>query len=780
MSCGCSPKIVNKQTNTKPVDKLTKCNTKENTSINILNMLEEFSPYKHYAKNSLVMFEGMIYIASSEIYPSMVDNCCNNSGTPEYPDNSIKWVGLTTATSLTEAINSVKSELETINNFTVEDSTDNHVIKLETSKQTFNINIPLNKANASVRDNVLTITNPDGSTVTFRDTDTTYQAGDHLELVEGVFKATPETMVDGDTAYIDNGKIKAKQYDDSSLVRRVRALEVKPDKDTIYNDSELRNRVSTLEGKTDKFISSATVSRQGNQVTFKYTYNDGTEATRITFTDNDTVAIAYDDTEVRRRLTTLEQRPLPLNVENLVAEFDPNTAHIVVVDTSKPAKPDQAVFNQITGVNFPVTGGELILAVDLFNFPASEAFQKWWKEEKKLYTLENDGKYQQIGQGGSTQPLTANSPLTIQNNQVSLNFDPNYFVVENSKLRPIGSLSVGGSIKRLANLELTTTGVGGKYDGTEIVRPELTDIVRTYQGHIFISAIASGIPVDVPDEWVRMGTRYVDLELIPFDFYFNGSNIVDPDTHDHYIQRAYLKDDNNNVIGIFSRTTKRDVARDRQVPLGQKTEANWTNWVRLDTPNTVSSTTTEINVQAPLRKLTDGSIKLDYNLDDFALVNASNRDVLVSKSVRSYLVGRLWGLKSVEPREENSKKVVEFKLASVFTDNTKLNIYAGENPDKLRKVKFKVFAPTDCTLTIKDYTDIEANSIVGNGTNELSFNLIAMLPSINYEFPIKFTYPTGSPTGTEYSVRLEIDTTGSTGVPKGLARLTENLIVTAR
>ena len=97
-------------------------------------------------------------------------------------------------------------------------------------------------------------------------------------------------------------------YDDSELNRRVSALETKEDKDTIYNDEDIKRRLSNLEGKTDNFISGVSVNKEGNNVTLTYNYVDG-QAKNVSFTDSDTINIAYDDSALKTRLNDLENRP---------------------------------------------------------------------------------------------------------------------------------------------------------------------------------------------------------------------------------------------------------------------------------------------------------------------------------------------------------------------------------------------------------------------------------------------------------------------------------------
>ena len=97
-------------------------------------------------------------------------------------------------------------------------------------------------------------------------------------------------------------------YNDSELRGRVSALEAKQDKDTIYDDEEIKRRLTTLEGKTDNFITGVSVNKEGNNVTLTYNYVDG-QSKNVSFTDSDTVNVAYDDSGLKQRITNLENRP---------------------------------------------------------------------------------------------------------------------------------------------------------------------------------------------------------------------------------------------------------------------------------------------------------------------------------------------------------------------------------------------------------------------------------------------------------------------------------------
>ena len=109
-------------------------------------------------------------------------------------------------------------------------------------------------------------------------------------------------------------------YDDSELSRRVSALETKEDKDTVYNDEEIKRRLSNLEGKTDNFISGVSVNKEGNNITLTYNYVDG-QTKNVSFTDSDTINIAYDDSALKTRLNDLENRP-QINVSEFAKKTD--------------------------------------------------------------------------------------------------------------------------------------------------------------------------------------------------------------------------------------------------------------------------------------------------------------------------------------------------------------------------------------------------------------------------------------------------------------------------
>ena len=106
-------------------------------------------------------------------------------------------------------------------------------------------------------------------------------------------------------------------YNDTTLSDRVTALENKQDNDTVYNDSEVKQRLTNLENKpnidlTDYETFKNMVVTKGYLEKQKFLteqYNDKPLTDRVVALenkqDNDTI---YDDSELKRRVTTLETR----------------------------------------------------------------------------------------------------------------------------------------------------------------------------------------------------------------------------------------------------------------------------------------------------------------------------------------------------------------------------------------------------------------------------------------------------------------------------------------
>lgn len=205
---------------------------------------------------------------------------------------------------------------------------DDTVVKVKNASQDEEINALkertksfLTGASVARQGNVVTLTytNIDGSSTNleFNDNDTKAIAYDDTALKARVQDL--ENRADNDTIYndaplkeritaLENKTDKDTVYDDAPLKERLTALETKEDKDTVYNDKELRDKITALEGKTDNFVSNVGVSREGNTVKLTYTMVNG-DNKEVSFTDNDTISVAYDDSALRGRVEALENKP---------------------------------------------------------------------------------------------------------------------------------------------------------------------------------------------------------------------------------------------------------------------------------------------------------------------------------------------------------------------------------------------------------------------------------------------------------------------------------------
>lgn len=85
-------------------------------------------------------------------------------------------------------------------------------------------------------------------------------------------------------------------YDDEPLKARIKALEDKPDKDTIYNDTDVKQGIKANE---------ASITALEGDVTALRTHTDARLEALENKTDNDTI---YDDTAVRSQITALDTK----------------------------------------------------------------------------------------------------------------------------------------------------------------------------------------------------------------------------------------------------------------------------------------------------------------------------------------------------------------------------------------------------------------------------------------------------------------------------------------
>lgn len=133
-----------------------------------------------------------------------------------------------------------------------------------------------------------------------QDAKNTELEGKITALESKVDKDSQTLALDDHTLSISEGNsVTLPKYNDSSLKASVQELKSK--------NTEQDEGIKTLQEKTKSFLTSAGVTRQGNVVTLTYNNIDGS-STNLEFNDNDTKAIAYDDTALKARVQELENR----------------------------------------------------------------------------------------------------------------------------------------------------------------------------------------------------------------------------------------------------------------------------------------------------------------------------------------------------------------------------------------------------------------------------------------------------------------------------------------
>ena len=222
----------------------------------------------------------------------------------------------------------------------LEGKTDNFISGVSVNKEGNNVTLTYNYVDGQAKN------------VSFTDSDTVSIAYDDSGLQARLTKLEERPQIDV-SEFAKKTDI-PQAYNDSELSRRVSALETKEDKDTIYNDEEIKRRLSHLEGKTDNFISGVSVNKEGNNVTLTYNYVDG-QAKNVSFTDSDTVNIAYDDSALKTRLNDLENRP-QINVSEFAKKSEVPTAESVANLTQKFGEHDTKIQVLETKAGYEIHG----------------------------------------------------------------------------------------------------------------------------------------------------------------------------------------------------------------------------------------------------------------------------------------------------------------------------------------------------------------------------------------------------------------------------------------
>ena len=209
----------------------------------------------------------------------------------------------------------------------LEGKTDNFISGVSVNKEGNNVTLTYNYVDGQAKN------------VSFTDSDTINIAYDDSALKARLTNLEERPQIDV-SEFAKKTDI-PQAYNDSELSRRVSALETKEDKDTVYNDEEIKRRLSNLEGKTDNFISGVSVNKEGNNVTLTYNYVDG-QTKNVSFTDSDTINIAYDDSALKTRLTNLEERP-QIDVSEFAKKSEVPTAESVMDLTQKFGEHDNKI-----------------------------------------------------------------------------------------------------------------------------------------------------------------------------------------------------------------------------------------------------------------------------------------------------------------------------------------------------------------------------------------------------------------------------------------------------
>lgn len=136
------------------------------------------------------------------------------------------------------------------------------------------------------------------------------------------------SLTDNKLSITNGNEVTLPVYDDTQVRELIKANSDKSDK--LSQDlTSVDNRVSNVEGnvtnlnektsnnskeieelknKTDVFVSDMSFSREGDEVTLKYTRTDGVEKS-VSFTDKNTTMVAYDDEPLKARVKALEDTP---------------------------------------------------------------------------------------------------------------------------------------------------------------------------------------------------------------------------------------------------------------------------------------------------------------------------------------------------------------------------------------------------------------------------------------------------------------------------------------
>lgn len=128
-------------------------------------------------------------------------------------------------------------------------------------------------------------------------------------------------------------------YNDSALVQKIGQLEARVDNDTIYNDTEVKHRLTELENKpavdTSVFVTDEKLSNYALKSELPTPYNDSLLNERVTALESKAIeGGAYDDSDLRNRVIALESKTDNDTVYN-DSEVKQRLTNLESIDTSK-------------------------------------------------------------------------------------------------------------------------------------------------------------------------------------------------------------------------------------------------------------------------------------------------------------------------------------------------------------------------------------------------------------------------------------------------------------
>ena len=134
-------------------------------------------------------------------------------------------------------------------------------------------------------------------------------------------------------------------YDDSEIKGRISVLEAKQDNDTVYDDTNVRERLTALESKPNVDVNNLVTKDELASKNYLTEHQDTSK-----FALKSEIPQEYNDTEVKERLTTLENKT-PVDLSNLATKEELNEVRNSqpTVDTSNLITRDElAAKNYVT------------------------------------------------------------------------------------------------------------------------------------------------------------------------------------------------------------------------------------------------------------------------------------------------------------------------------------------------------------------------------------------------------------------------------------------------